>query len=1208
MRKRIGLAISLKSRRWVLLALLLAGVAMPSAVSAQGTYSGTDSGASGLPLVAPPAPFTAPGAAAVPTLPRASAAGAPSIAPSPTAASTDTAPLDILPPIISPGITAPPTTGASGVLAPTYAAPTNPSVPLSTSQTAAPPSADNATAPVAREIQPPVYYLPDKDGKLVPLLGKFTLEEFRQLYLLQQGLGQTEVRPRYNIQQFSLSGEARGGRAELTLVVKLQLLDEGLIGVPLRLSRAVMLEAPKHEGPGEHFLQPDAAQDGYVAWLSGGTRSQHQLTLKLALPLMQAAGDNRLELQLPRAASSRFSLRVPESKITASAAPSVLAVHVQPLKPGGSELSTLGLFGNCTIVWREAAEQAAKQAPLLEVNGLIYAQLDGRTVLSDATLKVRSYGGAFQEFRVRLPKGAQWTGNQHPGYTVVPVSGASGNELKVQLDEPTTEATEVRISCERDYDSTKPEELLELAGFQVIEALPRRQFGYLAVCVAGDWQVQWQQLSRLHQVELPENLQRKDLVAAFQYLGQPCSLTGRVTPRRTRISVEPEYVYQVDADQVRLAARLKYTVRGAKAFNLEVELPGWEIDDVGPSDLVDANAALSDEESTLTLPLFRPATGEFEVTIHAHRMHSKDTSTLTLALPVPKADVYSPADVVIVPGDNVELSPQTDLMAGMSRQLVLPQVTLPVRQQEPLFYRAEVPQANFTSNFSVHAQTLSADVRSQANVHLHDCEVQQHLQFHVAYEPIDRLRLVVPRELAAPSSSEPSPTLKFSIDGTEVPATSISSTKQNADFVRLEIALSRPRIGNIELLASYTVPHPRPLPSASLPLELPLLMPHGLLIVSNTISLNPDVGITVDPRGGTWKPATEDEIASGPTIRLSAQQPASEVSLALSADQNQISGQLVVERAWIQSWLTETGRQDRAVYQFVSPPDEVLRIKRPEGIEACEFLLDGAKITPAVDSTTPNQVTIEAPGTRGQTHVLEMQYRFTDRGSQGNIALSAPQLDERAWIHHAFWQIVLPPDEHLLTSPDNLTSEYRWVWSGRGWSRQAPLGQAELEQWSGAIHDSVAPANWNTYLFSGPLDKTASISTARRPLLVFIASLLVLGLGLGWMYYPPARRRVVLLPLAVAAVALGVVMPGPMLVIGQAAVLGVVLWLVALLLRSLLVRAAPPAYAPLLTNINAQRSSTQMYYREGAPQPVAPAASGSTAASRVLIESPDTAP
>ena len=76
------------------------------------------------------------------------------------------------------------------------------------------------------------------------------------------------------------------------------------------------------------------------------------------------------------------------------------------------------------------------------------------------------------------------------------------------------------------------------------------------------------------------------MVAAYEYANQPYSLTARLAPRKTRISVDPTYVLMVDRDVVRLEGKLKYAVRGAKIATLDVAMPGWELDEIGPDNLV----------------------------------------------------------------------------------------------------------------------------------------------------------------------------------------------------------------------------------------------------------------------------------------------------------------------------------------------------------------------------------------------------------------------------------------------------------------------------------------------------------------------------------------------------------------------------------------------------------------------------------------------
>ena len=119
------------------------------------------------------------------------------------------------------------------------------------------------------------------------------------------------------------------------------------------------------------------------------------------------------------------------------------------------------------------------------------------------------------------------------------------------------EPIEIRLATRRPHDFSQPGEWLELAGFEVVDAV--RQWGHIDVAADSDWQVLWGSSGGVRQVE---PLPLAGVVAGFDYDAQPYSLTARLVPKRTRISVEPEYRLLLDADRVQLEAKLMYTIRG----------------------------------------------------------------------------------------------------------------------------------------------------------------------------------------------------------------------------------------------------------------------------------------------------------------------------------------------------------------------------------------------------------------------------------------------------------------------------------------------------------------------------------------------------------------------------------------------------------------------------------------------------------------------
>jgi hypothetical protein len=118
------------------------------------------------------------------------------------------------------------------------------------------------------------------------------------------------------------------------------------------------------------------------------------------------------------------------------------------------------------------------------------------------------------------------------------------------------------------------------------------------------------------------------------------------------------------------------------------------------------------------------------------------------------------------------------------------------------------------------------------------------------------------------------------------------------------------------------------------------------------------------------------------------------------------------------------------------------------------------------------------------------------------------------------------------------------------WGRPATKKQAELEAWAAASRQLGPSAMQNTYLFSG-LAPVASIEmlTAPRWLIVLVASGAVLVAVSLWMYVPIVRRGWIGVLLAAVVAALAVTYPAPAVLVGQAAVLGVLLAAVALVLR-----------------------------------------------------------
>ena len=238
------------------------------------------------------------------------------------------------------------------------------------------------------------------------------------------------------------------------------------------------------------------------------------------------------------------------------------------------------------------------------------------------------------------------------------------------------------------------------------------------------------------------------MTASFEYFGQPSSLTARLVPRKTRIGVEPEYVLLVDSDQVRLEARLRYTVRGGKVFAVDIAMPDWQIDEVGPEGVVAIDGVATGVSGpVLSVPLVSPTIGPFEIRLKAHRPLPAEAKSLSVTLPQPHASAPAAAVVAVLPADNVELMPDSQATTGLLRQQAAVPLELPLRQQEPLFYRSDAPKAVFAADLRTHRQKITASVTSRVAMDSAGGRVDQKFVYSIAHEPTDYFLLEVPREL-----------------------------------------------------------------------------------------------------------------------------------------------------------------------------------------------------------------------------------------------------------------------------------------------------------------------------------------------------------------------------------------------------------------------------------------------------------------------------
>lgn len=1042
-----------------------------------------------------------------------------------------------------------------------------------------------------RDMQPrppldeePSLHFRDKDGQLVPFPG-LSLEELRALIDLQKQIAQGSMEPLYTLERMTASGTVGSSTAPLTdpvqpgeprhveqfaaLTIELQarIHADGWIRIPLRLGECILREKPKFAGGGDQFLRFNDRRGGFDWWVSGPP-GEYRCTLTTLVRLAREEGETRLQLTAPKSTQPELTLTVPGQQTAGTVLGAELVDETQ-IK-GATQFKLGGLDGLCSLSWRASSERLVKSSSDLRVDGFLLCQIDGRSVRTEAVLNVSSFGGPFGEFSVRLPPDAKLV-NDDSRFQIVPARGSQAGQVVRVLREPSADPEEVTLVTERPVDASKPADEIELMGFSVIGAV--QQSGHIAIETADGWQAMWKRLvpavRQIAVADLPEELSgNDDFTAAFIYWRQPATLKTTILRRETRIRVDPVYRITVQPNRLLLEATLRYNVDGARVLNLPVDLSDWVVDEVGPDNVVDVGNLRYDQVRPFTIPLAQATEGKLEITLRAHRAHEGQNVPMTFSVPRPEANVLNPAQVWIIPADNVSLIPRQEALLGLVRQQI---PTDAFGGSRALYYRAEAPQAEFVSDLLVHSRRVTVESDSRVVLGTRTSQVEQRLNYRVEYEPMAGTTLKVPAGVDLQ---------ELTLDGEEIEYVLLSS-EDSADSLARVVLPAKSQLGTFQLQAKYEFGHDPVGDDRSLRLTVPMLQPQDAEWREAAVTIEAP-GVTTRPGSERWKAV--QSVApprGGDSARrfVSTQPDPADVAFMVIRDGSGAPIPTRIEKAWYTSVFTTDGRRDRLVMR-VSSSEPYLQLELPENVERPVLASVDATLTKVVQKENVLEIPLSGnPSQPGQ--LVEVYYQVRQPLVPGSQTIQVARVLGDPWMRRAYWQLILPENEHLLFSQSPAaTSEVRWRFKGTHWGRDPLLDETQLANWMNLEATEALPSG-NEYLFSAsePIDRLPFVA-APRSWIVAGASGVFLVIGLLLLYVPILRRPGVLLCGAVGLAAVAARYPHTAMVVAQAAALGLLMVVVAGLLKRLLGGEVEPSRGPggSLSSIS-ERGSTQAEYQ-----------------------------
>ncbi len=615
-------------------------------------------------------------------------------------------------------------------------------------------------------VGPDTYLLLDAQGRPQPVLG-MSYEEFVAAWKKLQNVEANSAEPRFTIDELRIAGNARDDHAELDVELNIQSRVNGTLKVPLGMADAILLQPPRFKqleaaapaAANQLLVSYEPQSGGYVVWIDGVAGQRHQLTFKILRPLVRNGNEMNLALNLPRALVSQLSFSVPKPVVDA-ATPGGL-VETQSTNGGGTRLKVTGPSGDFRMSWSTPVDERPELSTVLSATGAVAVTIDGHSIRSDAHLTVHSYGGSFDRFRVRLPPGAQLVqdrpaepGTAAPGYRLLPADVSSPSDdgsqiVTVELARKQLGPVEVDLSTEQPLGLPTAERAVQLAGFAVLGAV--RQFGDVAISVADDWQLRWENGPYVRQVEradLPSALRDAQPSVAFQYDRQPWSMHAQLVMRPMVIHVTPIYRLELGPDEARLHVHLDYQVPGARAFDFRVQLAGWELtaEPIESNGLVDRDRVLVSHDGVLELPLAQASSRRAAIDFTLRRSLDRSASTLKLPLPVPVADTVAVAQLVVDADAAIELSPNMSVSRGLSPTPVTDQDTIRAAAdgKQSFYFQADVPGAIFAAERSLRPRDSTAEVDTQLTVDWQRLQVTQVVAYSVKYQPLAELALELP--------------------------------------------------------------------------------------------------------------------------------------------------------------------------------------------------------------------------------------------------------------------------------------------------------------------------------------------------------------------------------------------------------------------------------------------------------------------------------
>ena len=1056
--------------------------------------------------------------------------------------------------------------------------------------------------------QPPVTYPPAEvprpsakkaePGKL-PINGIMTLDPYKNIVyfpgLTYERLdelvnGSKDRTRRYIFDRVVIDGRVEGNRAEMTIEVNIQVDATGdeTVEIPLAMENFHRLRPAEFfagTGPdnklavtvdpdsGAHLLVASVAQNtavGFRMQMSARVETDSVESLDFRLP------PSPIEINL--LSDSRdvtFTIPNRDDEVTATTVDE---------RTGRSRFHVESSGGRFTMQWGKIDRPVS--VPLLESESSVAMQWNSPQdpLIQTVKMTVRDSRGPIPSFKLRLPKGAKLRDEPkliargQSSRLVKQVDPDDESLIEITIPKPergSSIALEFRVEIASDAPSAK-----KPLAFQVpiVEGALKNR-GTVEITTSPDYRLRWNPSLYVNFVASASSddagLDQRSY--EFQFIRGAFQLPLWLDTTRRELRVTSECDMEVRDDYANLTMQIRPFGSGNRTQFLLVDLADWQTPQIEDAT---TGAPLTWFEAGEHVEIEINYTGMGEISpvlIKARQQIEIDSEQQTsqpVALEIPHVVVSEDAsDPITVQESTVRLSGKgrrslvVDLAGsrnlerligsdtdGTSREfsIVPPESAVTVVGELVLQPPRLILQA-FDSSVRLIGDQVDTEmvwtIESKA-----DLEGRLRVAIPAQGEILPRAEEPFDETLADGADSTPSDRLPIlspgqwiaQVNGAPAQLRPVMPTEDlgqtDAAATQFDLVCDQLSVGEMEIRFHKLSPiQPvKDSPEAIAEVEFPYPLVQDITLQAE---------LRVDLRGDETRDIT-------PTQRSLTDQlvfrslPTEPVSLRISPrmeTQSELTHGVIVVR----SAINEVSQHDQMIAAVDGIGEFKINLRSPEETDI-QVTLDGKSTTYKV---VDGQLVVEIPDPSSD-HVVDVRM-WLDHSDQTIMRSISPLANVGSGLQPMYWQLIVPSDCHLVWATPSVGRAMQWGFD-RWRMRRFPLiaESSLLGRVSTIATEKVelsAMPSGNEYLFTSMDDRTFRAITASRTILwIMVAGLIVLITAIA-TYLPSVRNPISLVVVIAGFAGLLAVAPDAAIMVGQVAMLAIVVVIIMFAIRSLIV-------------------------------------------------------